>query len=363
LGAVKNVGHGPVDEILQARDQGGPFTDIKDFAHRVDLRHVGKRSLECLVRVGAFDQFGTRPALLQSLDRLVSVSASHFRAAEIGQMSMFGPHTGITDEITLPEYAGEISRREQLNWERELIGLYVSDHPLSQVMDVLTEIVTHFSGQLAEAHPSERVRVAGLITRIRGHVTKMGKSMGFVTIEDLQGAVELVIFPRTWEQFSGLIEFDKIIMAEGRVDAEGSEPKVLVDNIATDLTLTTSARPGPVIQPSGVNLAEPPEVEPWEPDEPALEIQDRPWGAQEAHYAAGGNRPKRTSLLRQRKSSLPPSPFWGIQKGRARLKRSRSGSLPIHRRKTHLQLLRMRILAKCLPHLTCFRWIGRWQTP
>jgi DNA polymerase III subunit alpha len=284
LGAVKNVGHGPVEEILQARVQGEPFTDVNDFAHRVDLRHVGKRSLECLVRVGAFDRFGSRPALLQSLDRIVSVSASHFRAAEIGQMSMFGPHTGIQDEITLPDYAGEISRREQLNWERELIGLYVSDHPLSQVMDVLTEIVTHFSGQLSEVSPTERVRVAGLITRIRGHVTKTGKSMGFVTIEDLQGVVELVIFPRTWEQVSEMIEFDKIIMAEGRVDAEGSEPKVLVDNIATDLTLTTAARKAPTNLPSyPVDSTDPydeipsgqpqttPEMEPEQPTGPERE--------------------------------------------------------------------------------------------
>jgi DNA polymerase-3 subunit alpha len=279
LGAVKNVGHGPVEEILHARAKGGLFTDINDFAHRVDLRHVGKRSLECLVRVGAFDRFGSRPALLQSIDRLVSVSASHFRAAEMGQMSMFGPHTGVQDEITLPDYAGEISHREQLNWERELIGLYVSDHPLSQVMDVLTEIVTHFSGQLSEVGPGDRVRVAGLITRIRGHVTKTGKSMGFVTIEDLQGAIELVIFPRTWDQVSELIEFDKIIMAEGRVDAEGSEPKVLVDNITTDLTLTTAARTVPINPPATplVGLEPPEEFEPWETGEPSREIHERAW--------------------------------------------------------------------------------------
>ncbi|HEX9617369.1 MAG TPA: DNA polymerase III subunit alpha, partial [Anaerolineales bacterium] len=310
LGAVKNVGHAPVDEILQARAQGGPFTDVNDFAHRVDLRHVGKRSLECLVRVGAFDRFGSRPALLQSLDRLVSVSASHFRAAEMGQMSMFGPHTGIQDEITLPDFAGEISRREQLNWERELIGLYVSDHPLSQVMDVLTEIVTHFSGQLSEASPTERVRVAGLITRIRGHVTKTGKSMGFVTIEDLQGAVELVIFPRTWEQVSEMIEFDKIIMAEGRVDAEGSEPKVLVDNIATDLTLTTAAKSTSVKLPPGpgINPDAPPEIEPSEPEEPAFEIRDRAWVAEREPNTAAPNLVA-TDLAPEESSPVQPEPI------------------------------------------------------
>ncbi len=163
-------------------------------------------------------------------------------------MSLFGSHTGVMDEITLPKVSGEISRREVLNWERELLGLYVSDHPLSSVIDVLTQTVTHFSGQLSEAGQNEKVRVAGLITRMRSHQTKTGKQMGFVTIEDLQGTIELVIFPRTWEQVSEKIDFDKIIIAEGRVDAEGAEPKVLVDNISTELKVTTPIDPAQAAQ-------------------------------------------------------------------------------------------------------------------
>src|SRR3972149_1264126 len=151
-----NVGKGPVDAILQARSKQGPFSDINNFVQRVDLRQVGKRALECLVRVGALDRFGPRPALLQSLDRFVSGSASHFRAAEKGQMSLFGLHSGLKDEITLPKTTTEIPRREQLAWERELIGLYVSDHPLSPVIEILNEVVTHFSRQLAEASHNAR---------------------------------------------------------------------------------------------------------------------------------------------------------------------------------------------------------------
>jgi DNA polymerase-3 subunit alpha len=246
LGAIKNVGHGPVDAILQARAEGGPFSDINNFVQRVDLRQVGKRALECLVRVGALDRFGPRPALLQSLDRFVSVSASHFRAAEKGQMSLFGLHSGLKDEITLPKTTTEIPRREQLAWERELIGLYVSDHPLSPVIEVLNEVVTHFSGQLAEANPNERVRVAGIITRYRTHQTKTGKSMAFATLEDLQGEIELVIFPRTWAQVADLFSSDKVLLVEGRVDAQGSEPKVLVDTLTTDLKVTTALKPLPL---------------------------------------------------------------------------------------------------------------------
>ncbi len=197
------------------------FWNLNDFARRVDLRQVGKRALECLTKVGALDGFGSRPALLEALDRIMAVSTSHFRAKEMGQMSLFGALTGVVEEITLPEVVGEISRREVLNWERDLIGLYVSDHPLSPVMQELTEAVTHFSGQLAEASSDEKVRVAGLITRIRHHQSKAGKPMAFATIEDLQGAIELVIFPRTWSKCAELIQMDKIILVEVALTAKG----------------------------------------------------------------------------------------------------------------------------------------------
>ncbi|RPI25029.1 MAG: DNA polymerase III subunit alpha, partial [Chloroflexota bacterium] len=250
LGAIKNVGHAPVDAILDAR-KDGKFEDLNDLARRVDMRQVGKRALESLIRVGALDQFGSRPALLAAIDRIVSVSSSHFRASEAGQMSLFGAHTGVIEEITLPVVNAEVNRREILNWEKELIGLYVSDHPLSPVMDMLTNAVTHFSGQLSEAAPGERVRVAGLITRSRSHQTKTGKQMGFVTIEDVQGNIELVIFPRTWEKLSNIIETDKIVLVDGKVDAEGAEPKVLVDSITTEFKYTTPLVPPPAVKMDG----------------------------------------------------------------------------------------------------------------
>lgn len=235
LGAVKNVGQGPVDILLQAR-QDGPFTDLNDLARRVDLRHVGKRPLECLIKVGALDRFGTRQALLEVLDRLLGISASHFRAAETGQMSLFGAHTGVVEEIHVPESKTPPNRREMLNWERELIGLYVSDHPLSPVMQDLVEIVSHYSSQLADVGPDERVRVAGIVTRVRNHQTKTGSAMAFVTMEDLHGVIELVIFPRTWDKYWELIEVDRVILVDGKVDAQSGEPKILVDNVTVDIT-------------------------------------------------------------------------------------------------------------------------------
>jgi DNA polymerase-3 subunit alpha len=242
LGVVKNVGHGPVDAILEAR-KNGIFNDINDFARRVDLRQVGKRPLECLVKVGALDDFGTRSAILAVLDQLLSISASHFRASDVGQISMFGLGTGLSEEITLPRGILEANRREILEWEKELIGLYVSDHPLSPVMDALAQIVTHFSGQLSEASPGEKVRVAGIVTRIRPHVTKTGKNMGFVTLEDVQGNIELVVFPKTWDKTWELFEVDRVLLVDGKIDAQSGDPKVLVDNVTTDIKTVGSDIP------------------------------------------------------------------------------------------------------------------------
>jgi DNA polymerase III subunit alpha len=274
LGAVKNVGHAPVETILSARGDK-PFTDLNDFARRVDLRKVGKRALESLVKVGALDSFGTRPSLLAALDRIVAVSASHFRAIESGQLSLFGAHTGLTEDINLPLVNSEITRREILNWERELLGLYVSDHPLNPVMDLLTQAVSHFSGQLGEAATNEKVRVAGLITRIRNYTTKTGKAMGFVSIEDVQGVIELVVFPRTWDQVESEIGVEDIVLVDGRVDNAQAESKILVDKITKDLSVTTSAEP-PVPPANGFYDPEF-EESPFEPDwKPELEDEADP---------------------------------------------------------------------------------------
>jgi DNA polymerase-3 subunit alpha len=250
LGAVKNVGKGPVDAILSARGDK-PFTDINDFGQRVDLRTVGKRALECLIKVGALDMFGTRSAMLSVLDQILSISASHFRASDAGQLSMFGAGSAISDEITLPKSTLEANRREILEWERDLIGLYVSDHPLSPVMDALAQVVTHFSGQLPEASAGEKVRVAGIVTRVRPHQTKTGKSMGFVTIEDVGGNIELVVFPRTWDQYWEVFEIDSVVLVDGKLDAQSGDPKVLVDSVTTDLKSITSAAPPPAPASSG----------------------------------------------------------------------------------------------------------------
>jgi len=255
LGAIKNVGQGAVELPAQARLKGGPFKDLDDLSARVDLRAVGRRALESLVKVGAMDKFGSRAAMLESLDRIIAISSSHFRAAEAGQLSLFGTGTGVTENITLP-LVPDADRRETLAWERELIGMYMSEHPLTPYLNEIRRLVTHFSSNLGEAEHEEKTRVAGMVSGIRPHQTKTGKMMAWVTLEDLTGTIELVLFPRTWEKFQFALEIGGVIVAEGKVDAQSNPSKVLVDNIHTEIKLTEPALSGVASSPQGKGPAQ-----------------------------------------------------------------------------------------------------------
>jgi len=229
LGAIKNVGFNPVEIIVNAR-RDGVFVDINDFAQRVDLRKVGRRALESMIRVGALDSFGSRCAILEGIDRITGVSESHFRAKECGQLTFFGTVEGLQEEIMLPR-APTIDKKDQLGWEKELLGLYLSDHPLSAYLPFIKGRITHYTSQLVEAEHKSDVIVGGSIEDIRTIITKKGDEMAFARLADVQGTVELVIFPRTWKKFSEQIRMDGVLFAKGKVDTDRSAPKVLVDFI------------------------------------------------------------------------------------------------------------------------------------
>jgi len=239
LGAIKNTGQGAVELIIKAR-ASGHFTSLDDFTRRVDLRAVGKRALECLIKVGALDKLGQRASLLEALDRISGISGTHFRAEQMGQMSLFGEATGVHETIHLPDIP-DTDLREQLDWEHELIGIYVSEHPLTRHMAVLSKVVTHSSARLSEVVDKEQVRVAGMVTSIRPHTTKTGRMMGWVNIEDLQGNIELVVFPRAWEKYEKILEVGGIIIVDGKAEADSTPPKVLVDVIRTNIELMVPA--------------------------------------------------------------------------------------------------------------------------
>ncbi len=236
LGAVKNVGEGPVEAILAARQKGRPFVNIDDFCRCVDLRQVNKRALECLIKVGALDAFGHRAQLLAIIDRMIGLSQHAHRAQDVGQLSMFGAGSPLSlpagDSILQPlPDAEEASRREMLAWEKDLIGFYLSEHPMQQIIANLGETTTAFCGQIDERLADQKVIIAGLVTWVRPHVTKRGKPMAFVQLEDLQGSIEIVVFPSVYERTRELWQEEKILIVKGKVDTKGREPKILCESV------------------------------------------------------------------------------------------------------------------------------------
>ncbi len=248
LGAIKNVGAGSVETIIEVRREGGAFSDINDFLRRVDLRKVGKRAMECLIRVGALDCFGERIALMEALESMTRLSESTFRARENGQLSFFGQQDGGLSEDLVLKAHGKLEQREKLEWERELLGLYISDHPLSAYQRQLETRAKQHTSDLADMPHEAQVCVGGLISRVRMTLTKAkSEEMAFATLEDLRGKVDLVIFPRTWQRYNEILRDGQMLLVSGRLDMSRGEPKLLVENV--EVLVPEAAAPGVVEAP------------------------------------------------------------------------------------------------------------------
>ncbi len=239
LGAIKNVGTGPVQEIIAAREAGGPFADVDDFCQRVDLRQVNRRALECLIKAGALSPLGHRAQLLGVIDRMLSISQQAHGAAQ--QMTMFDlPAFVETARLAsdLPPIA-DIPRREILAWEKDLIGAYISEHPLSRVWPDLEGSITALTGQIDESMAEQNVTVAGMVGSIRQITTRKGDPMAFAQLEDLQGTIEVVIFPQVWEKTRELWQAERIVVVHGRVSLRGREPSIIVESATNEVTKVT----------------------------------------------------------------------------------------------------------------------------
>ncbi len=232
-------------KCLDERNAGGPFKDPVDLSERVDLRRVGKRALESMTKVGVFDEWGTRPQMLDALDRMMGHSGSTHAAAEAGQLTLFGGNGGTTKiDIALlrPEKAIKpVDPRHILDWEKELIGVYLTEHPLERKLADLQLVVTVRSSQLDNSWNGKAVTMAGLVTGMRTVNTKKGQAMAFVTLEDLEGKVELVMFPKVWAAYREMVQPNQIVVARGTIQAERESISLLVNSIQTKLTVAGDA--------------------------------------------------------------------------------------------------------------------------
>ena len=244
LAAIKNAGEGAVQTIIDEREANGPFRDPVDLAERTDLRRIGKRALESMVKVGVFDEWGTRPQLLDALDRMLGHSGSTHAAAAAGQMTLFGGGGNFKVAVNLmrsEKDAPKIERRQLLDWEKELIGVYLTEHPLQQRLGDLQSVVTARTGELDAAWNGKGVTLAGLVVGSRTTNTKKGQAMAFVTLEDLDGKVDLVFFPKVWASCRELVQTNQILVVRGQVQAQNEAISILVNSAQTKLTVAKDA--------------------------------------------------------------------------------------------------------------------------
>jgi DNA polymerase-3 subunit alpha len=237
LGAVKNVGEGPVEAIVDARKEGGEFTSLEHFCQCVDLRQVNRRALECLIKVGALDAFGGRIQLLGVMDRMIGISGQAHQARELGQLSLFdlGIAASVEPLLNGAPLATDAPSREMLNWEKDLTGTYISAHPLQQVAVSLSNIVTLYSDDLTEEMVGERHTVAGMVSRVHQIITRTNKPMAFAQLEDLQGTIDVVICPRVWQRTREMWETDRILIVTGKVNDRNQELSLTCDSVQTDV--------------------------------------------------------------------------------------------------------------------------------
>jgi DNA polymerase-3 subunit alpha len=247
LAAVKHVGQGAVEEILRARQAGGPFRSLADLVARVDTRVVNKRVLESLIKAGAFDSLGRpRAALLQDLDGALSARERPSRARAAAQTGLFADADGAdTPDASPAATVDEFSRAELLAMEKDMLGLYISGHPLAAVRERLRARVTATIDQLAEMRDRSEVVVGGLITGLKRTTTRAGAAMAFLTLEDLTGSVEVIVFPKTYEAAHPVLKRDAVVLVRGRLDVAEQQAKVLADAVLPLEDPPEAVAPGP----------------------------------------------------------------------------------------------------------------------
>ncbi len=237
LAAMKNVGKGAMQSIIEIRNQDGPFASLQDFCARVDLSQVNKRMIENLIKGGAFDSVaGSKRQLLTILDLCLEQGHEILRSKSSAQISLFDfdeEQTGLTSRyapIPLPDVP-EFSSQELLAMEKQILGLYVSGHPLDNYTKVISEKTSVSLAELTEEHDQQRIVVAGMINTFKISTTRKGDTMATCQFEDLTGSIEMLVFPKTFVRYREMIEKDAIVLVKGRYLAQDENPKLSADEI------------------------------------------------------------------------------------------------------------------------------------
>lgn len=235
LSAIKNVGSAAISTILEAR-KDGPFTDLTDFCERVDLTKVNKKTMESLIKAGAMDEFGKRAALVSLYQDVVEKISKEQKAKDKNQFSLFGDDDTpkrAKIELSVSESIEEFSENEKLSFEKELLGFFLTNHPLNQSLDALIAQTSHAIANISEEKEGIKVKVGGILTTVKKILTrKSNAEMAFITLEDNVGySIECVVFPKIFEEFKYQLLKDNIVIIEGKLDFKDEQPVIIVDTL------------------------------------------------------------------------------------------------------------------------------------
>lgn len=225
LAAIKNVGVGAVEELLAIREKDGQFKDIDDFFTRINPRLINRKVIESLIKSGAFDSLERRDYLLHNIDVLLSLANKEYKRKSSGQTDLFGTEAEentISISGSLSDQFQKIENRQFLIWERELLGIYVSQHPLEDFENILSEKTVPID-QITKEYDNKSVTVGGIITDKREITTKNGQKMAFVKLEDLKNDIEIILFPGVYQETTGIWEKDKVVIAKGKINAKDKD--------------------------------------------------------------------------------------------------------------------------------------------
>lgn len=260
MSGVKNVGNSAVDAIVQERKLSGPYRDVFEFCRRIDSEAVNKRAVESLIMAGCFDHMGaTRLQCMRVFDQALEANSAKRRQNVVGQISLFDmgqPTADLAIEDTYPD-VGEYPYKQLLSMEKEMTGVYVSGHPLDEYRKELEalEINTAWVAELKERpdagidEDGRQVVMGGILTALRPKATKKGAMMGFITLEDLTGQIECLLFPRIFERYSKLLELDMPVLLTGHLSVrEEEDTKLLVDVVEPLVQLPPPEEPMPDIE-------------------------------------------------------------------------------------------------------------------
>jgi DNA polymerase III subunit alpha len=231
MSAIRNVGEGVVEHIIEERGKNGSYVSFQDFIDRVDLAVLNKRTIESLIKAGAFDSLGhARRGLFERHLDMLDATVTRRRAEEMGQFTLFGG-TGVLDHVSVELPDIEWEKKTQLAFEKEMLGLYVSDHPLLGVESLLATMCSTTMPGLWDQADKSVATIGGIVAGITRRFTKSGDAMYFFNLEDLQGSIEVICFPRAVAEYGPLVRDDAILVVSGRVDHRGDDVKFIAQEL------------------------------------------------------------------------------------------------------------------------------------